>query len=99
MSEFRAMLPIENRARSRLLSEMIDTNSHILPGLDDGAQGMEDALEMLRLAAEHGTTEIVATPHADPRYRFEPAKVEQSLAGLREAAGGGPRIHYGCELH
>jgi protein-tyrosine phosphatase len=78
---------------------MIDIHSHILPGLDDGAPDMESALEMLRLAAEHGTTGIVATPHADARYRFDAVDVERRIAELREQAGGGPRIHYGCELH
>src|SRR5438034_1349250 len=95
-----AILPIENRARSRYFRQMIDIHSHILPGLDDGAHNLEDALAMmLRLAVEHGTTELVATPHANPQFRFDGAKVERCLAELREAAGAGPRIHYGCEMH
>src|ERR1017187_9763042 len=39
---------------------MIDIHSHILPGLDDGAGSMEEAIEMLRMAAAAGTTDIVA---------------------------------------
>ena len=31
---------------------MIDLHCHILPGLDDGAQSLEDALRMAALAAE-----------------------------------------------
>jgi len=54
---------------------------------------------MLRMAAAHGTTEIIATPHADERYRFDAAAVEWRLAELRAAAGGILRIHYGCEMH
>ena len=53
---------------------MVDIHSHILPGLDDGAQTLEDSLDILRLAAEHGTTDIVATPHANPTYPFDAAK-------------------------
>src|ERR1051326_1945230 len=78
---------------------MIDIHSHILPGLDDGPGCMEDALEMLRLAAQHGPTEIVATPHADTRFRFEPVEVERRLMELRVASGADLRIHYGCEMH
>ena len=43
----------------------IDLHSHILPGIDDGACGEHEALDMLRIAAGDGTRTIVATPHAD----------------------------------
>lgn len=42
---------------------MIDLHAHILPGLDDGAQSWEEALEMARLAVADGITAMVATPH------------------------------------
>lgn len=42
---------------------MIDIHCHILPGLDDGAQTMEDALGMATAADKDGISGIVATPH------------------------------------
>ena len=39
---------------------MIDLHIHILPGLDDGAETMEDALEMARISAESGVDTVVA---------------------------------------
>ena len=42
---------------------MIDIHSHILPGLDDGAQTIEDSLAMARVAVRDGITTIIATPH------------------------------------
>lgn len=42
---------------------MIDLHCHILPTVDDGAQSMEEALEMARLAWEDGIVRMVATPH------------------------------------
>jgi len=42
---------------------MIDTHNHILPGLDDGADSLEETLEMCRIAAEDGIQRVVATPH------------------------------------
>ncbi|MCP3032928.1 tyrosine protein phosphatase [Halobacillus sp. A1] len=42
---------------------MIDIHSHILPGVDDGAQTMEESIEMAQAAVEEGITTIVATPH------------------------------------
>lgn len=42
---------------------IVDIHSHILPGIDDGAENMEITLEMLKNAERNGTKEIVATPH------------------------------------
>lgn len=42
---------------------MIDIHCHILPGIDDGAEHMEEAVSMARLAAESGVEGIIATPH------------------------------------
>ena len=44
---------------------MIDIHSHALPGVDDGAGGMVEAVRMLSLAEENGTKGIVLTPHAN----------------------------------
>ena len=78
---------------------MIDIHSHILPGLDDGSKSLDESVEMVRLAAEKGTTDIVATPHANPDYRFEPRVVEERISQVQAAAGDSPRIHYGCDFH
>ena len=40
-----------------------DLHSHVLPGLDDGAPDSKVAQEMLKMAADSGTTELYATPH------------------------------------
>ena len=41
----------------------VDIHCHILPGIDDGPRDWDEALAMARLAAEHGTSTIIATPH------------------------------------
>src|SRR3954453_23475907 len=78
---------------------MIDIHSHILPGLDDGSKSLEESVHMLRQAAEGGTTDIVATPHANQEYRFDPRVVQQKIGELQAAVGDLPRIHYGCDFH
>lgn len=78
---------------------MIDLHTHILPELDDGAESMEESLEMLRMAADAGTSDIAATPHANDMWAFDAAVVDRKLAELRRAAGELPRLHYGCEMH
>lgn len=45
--------------------EMIDIHTHILPGIDDGAEDIYDTLEMARMAADIGVTTMVATPHCN----------------------------------
>ncbi|MCF2132043.1 hypothetical protein L1I79_37335 [Strepomyces sp. STD 3.1] len=45
------------------MSGLIDIHSHILPGIDDGALTMEDAINMARVAVDEGITKLIATPH------------------------------------
>ncbi len=78
---------------------MVDIHSHILAGLDDGAETVEESVAMVRMAAQAGTTDIVASPHANLDFRFEQQRVEAKIAELAEAAGPVPRIHYGCDFH
>ncbi|WP_281974568.1 tyrosine-protein phosphatase [Halobacillus litoralis] len=42
---------------------MIDIHSHILPGVDDGAQAIEESIKMAEAAVADGIETIVATPH------------------------------------
>jgi protein-tyrosine phosphatase len=46
----------------------VDIHCHLLPGIDDGARDWDESLAMARLAAEDGTTTIVATPHQLGNY-------------------------------
>lgn len=42
---------------------MIDIHCHILAGIDDGPDTVEESLEMAKLAVREGITTIIATPH------------------------------------
>lgn len=44
---------------------MIDLHAHILPGLDDGASGWEEAAEMAQMAAASGIEVMAATSHSN----------------------------------
>lgn len=47
---------------------MIDFHSHIITGIDDGAENAEMSLAMLNQSMKDGITEIVSTSHCYPRY-------------------------------
>ena len=47
---------------------MIDLHCHVLPGIDDGPQTIEDSVAITRAAATAQTRTIVATPHVSRRY-------------------------------
>ena len=42
---------------------MIDLHCHVLPGIDDGPDTMDESIELARAAAAQGISVLVATPH------------------------------------
>jgi len=64
---------------------MIDLHTHILPGVDDGVETMEQAVEFARVAIADGIRVIVATPHCkDGFYVNDRAKVLPAVEALRK---------------
>jgi protein-tyrosine phosphatase len=82
---------------------MVDLHSHILPALDDGAQGLQEALEMARVAVADGISDVIATPHmADGVFDNSRARVLAAVPRLQEKlqqAGIALRVHPGAEVH
>lgn len=81
---------------------MIDIHTHLLPGVDDGASSMTDALEALRLEAAAGTSVIFVTPHIDTVTELDQSpellpKFEELKAAVRDA-GIGIQLEFGAEL-
>ena len=54
---------------------------------------------MLKIAADSGTTDIVASPHSNAEFPFRPDLIQEKLAELRGAIGDSIRIHNGCDFH
>lgn len=78
---------------------MIDIHCHPLPGIDDGAKSVEIAIGMCQLAAADGVTHIVATPHNNYSYAFDPGLNRQVLTELQQAIGEKPKLLLGCDFH
>ncbi|HPD60159.1 MAG TPA: hypothetical protein PKV48_00150 [Thermodesulfobacteriota bacterium] len=64
---------------------MIDIHCHILPDLDDGAQGWDETIEMCAIARDDGIHTIVATPHIKPGV-YSPLKtlISEKVAELNQ---------------
>lgn len=83
---------------------MIDIHSHVLPGVDDGSQTMEESLELLAQAAESGVHTLVATPHCNIPDEFdnyagpELESLFQRLDKAREEAGIPLKLCKGMEV-
>ena len=82
---------------------MIDLHCHILPGLDDGAPGLENSLRMCRMARDDGITGIVASPHMlNGVYENHPKHVREMVAFLQGKISSeidGLTIHPGADVH
>ncbi|MGI4740691.1 MAG: tyrosine-protein phosphatase [Janthinobacterium lividum] len=64
-----------------------DMHSHLLPGLDDGAETLAHSLDMLRELRSLGFRKLVMTPHImGDFYKNTPAGIRAALAALQLAA-------------
>ena len=70
----------------------------MLPGLDDGAADLDEALAICRAAAADGIEAIAGTPHVRSDFPTTPDEMESALAGLRSAAHDLIRVLPGGEL-
>jgi protein-tyrosine phosphatase len=78
---------------------MVDLHCHILPGIDDGPDKIEDSLAMAEDAIADGITHVVATPHASDDHWFDFSRVrllrDQLQARLRDRLA----LATGCDFH
>lgn len=69
---------------------MIDTHSHVLPGLDDGSPDLATSVSMAAEAAAVGTRTVVCTPHLrelDTSFVERARQEIQSFRGALNEAG------------
>ncbi|WOX04849.1 tyrosine-protein phosphatase [Microbulbifer pacificus] len=65
---------------------MIDLHCHLLPGIDDGARDLEQALVLARASVADGITHCVATPHIHTgRFPNTLSSITKAFNQLREA--------------
>lgn len=83
------------------MTGMIDVHSHILPGVDDGADSLELSVQLLQKEYQDGVRTIILTPHYRRRM-FEPSmeQVEEAFFTLQAANPYQDlKLYLGCEYH
>lgn len=86
---------------------ILDTHSHILPNIDDGATSVDESIKMLTMLKEQGVTDVIATPH------FKMMDLSESIDDFLEKRNNAykklldeinkqgldlPKIHLGAEV-
>lgn len=84
---------------------LFDIHTHLVPGVDDGARDVDEAVAALRRLAGAGVTAVLTTPHADGSLTLDPARqaarldeLDRGWARLMEADRPELELHRGVEL-
>jgi len=78
-----------------------DIHAHILPGVDDGPESLDESLRLAKAFLEVGTGRVVATPHVNQRWGVRPEGVidsYRSLVAALKSASINLSIEQGGEL-
>lgn len=82
---------------SGLLQNRTDWHCHILPGVDDGVETMEESLSILKAYEEAGIREVWFTPHIMEDIPNRTAALRQQFTNLQVAYKGRLRLHLAAE--
>ncbi len=89
---------MDTRSPLELAPGFIDIHCHLLPGLDDGPRTRDVAAHMCALALTAGTVAVIATPHANHRFTFDPEQAAARRLDLGAGLERPLRLFGGCEV-
>ena len=84
-------------AASGILQGAADHHSHILAGVDDGVETMDEALRILAAYEELGIKELWLTPHIMEDIPNTPDRLKARFAELKKAYTGNIVLHLAAE--
>ena len=84
-------------AASGILQGAVDHHSHILPGVDDGVETMDEALRLLATYETLGIKELWLTPHIMEDIPNTPQKLKARFEELKAAYKGNIKLHLAAE--
>ena len=80
--------------------KICDIHTHVMPGVDDGAQNMAQALQMLGNAAASDVAYLVVTPHCNRTGLQAPFDINNAFQALcRESRHIPIHLALGAEVH
>lgn len=94
------MWPFNRRTsieESGILKGFIDWHCHLLPGVDDGVQTMEESLQVLSLYEELGISEVWLTPHIMEDMPNRTGDLKKRFMELDAAYQGNITLHLAAE--
>lgn len=94
------MWPFKNKcslADSGIFQGSTDWHSHILPGVDDGVQTMDEALEILAVYERLGVKTVWLTPHIMEDVPNTTAHLKERFEELKTAYKGTISLHLAAE--
>lgn len=82
---------------SALFMGMVDCHSHLLPGVDDGVQTLEDSLQLLHQIEQLGVRRVWLTPHVMEDIPNETLSLQKHFQTLKEIYQGRVEIQLAAE--
>ncbi|MBQ0023157.1 MAG: capsular biosynthesis protein [Prevotellaceae bacterium] len=82
---------------TKVLDGATDWHSHILPGVDDGIDKMDEALEVLSYYESIGVRDVWLTPHIMEDIPNTTDELRDRFEELRKAYGGTVNLHLAAE--
>ena len=82
---------------SKVLQGKVDRHSHILFGVDDGIQTLEESLSALAREEELGVEEVWCTPHVMEDVPNTTEALKARFAELQSAYKGNIKLHLAAE--
>lgn len=79
------------------MNGMTDWHSHVLPGVDDGIQTMDDSLEVLRHFDSHGVDTLWLTPHIMEDYPNTTDDLKARFEELKKVWTGNVKLRLASE--
>ena len=88
---------VQTLREAGILSGLTDWHSHILPGVDDGFQDMEESLGAIRYMEKLGVKNLWLTPHIMEDYPNDILTLQTKFEELKLAYEGDIKLHLGSE--
>lgn len=76
---------------------MVDCHSHLLPGVDDGVQTLDESLQILRQMEQLGVCRVWLTPHVMEDIPNETLSLQQQFYKLKQSYQGTVELRLAAE--